>query len=202
MEEYYNKKIQNKLKRQKIKRICIRIITIFLLAMIIINFIILLQMKITPNETPSLFGLKAFCIISGSMKPDININDIIIVKEVGQDEININDIISFKINQETITHRIVNIEYGTDGKVYYITKGDANNAEDGERITFDNIEGKYIFRIQKIGGIVTALQNKTTLMITMVMLVILYLIEQRSMMKKEKRSKERAEYENEKKNSN
>lgn len=202
MEEYYNKKIQNKLKWQKIKRICIRIITIFLLAMIIINFIILLQMKITPDETPSLFGLKAFCIISGSMKPEINVNDIIIVKEVGQEKIKINDIISFKINQETITHRVINIEYGNDGKVYYITKGDANNAEDGERITFDNIEGKYIFRIQKIGSIVTALQNKTTLIITMVILVILYLIEQRSMMKKEKRSKERAEYESKKENSN
>ena len=62
--------------------------------------------------------------------------------------------------------------------------------------------GKYIFRIQKIGSIITALQNKKILIITMVMLVLLYLIEQKNMMKKAKRSKERAEYENEKKNSN
>lgn len=202
MEAYYNKKIQDNLKKQRIKEICIRIIIIFLLAIMIMNFIVLLQMKITPDEIPSIFSYKTFCIISGSMKPEINVNDIIIAKEVAQEEIKINDIISFRINQETITHRIVNIENGTDGKVYYTTKGDANNTEDGEKITFDNIEGKYIFRIQKIGSIITALQNKKILIITMVMLVLLYLIEQKNMMKKAKRSKERAEYENEKKNSN
>lgn len=194
-EEYYNKKIQNGLKKQKVKIICIRIITIFLLALIIINFIILLQMKIMPEQTPSIFGLKTFCIISGSMKPEIEVNDIIIIKEVNQEEIKINDIISFKNNQEIITHRVTNIEYGTDGKVYYTTKGDANNAEDDEKITFEKIEGKYIFKIKKLGAIVTALQNKTTLIITMIMLVILYLIEQKNTLKKEKRSRERAEYE-------
>lgn len=202
MEEYYNRKIQNNIKRQKTKNICIKILTIILLAMIIINFIVLLQMKIAPNETPNLFGLKAFCIISGSMKPEINVNDVIIVKKVQQEELHINDIISFKMNEEIITHRIINVQKENDEKVYYVTKGDANNTEDTEKITFENIEGKYIFKIEKIGYLITAIQNKITLIVVMTMLAILYVIEQRNTKKKEKRSKEREEYENEKNNCN
>ena len=44
---------------------------------------------------PSFFGYKFFTVLTGSMSPTININDLVIVKEVKPEEIKVNDIITF-----------------------------------------------------------------------------------------------------------
>lgn len=152
-----------------------------------------------PNETPSVFGIKIFCIISGSMEPNISINDLVIIKEVSQNEINSKDIISFTVNGETITHRIENISTDESGDLVYTTKGDANNIEDADTIKFEDIEGKYIGKIPKIGKIILALKSKTTLGIVLLVLILLYIFEQKSNEKKIKRSNERIEYDENKK---
>lgn len=194
MEDYYNEKIKEKQKKQLLKTIVIKLIYILILPIIIWDLLIIIQTIQNPNKTPSVFGIKTFCIVSGSMEPQISVNDVVLIKEVEENEINKGDIISFTINGETITHRIVNIESKTDGKLVYTTKGDANNTEDQEQISFDNIEGKYIGKIPKIGKIILALKSKTTLGIVLIILAILYILEQRHNNKKMKRKNERIKY--------
>lgn len=195
MEEYYEKKMKSKKEKQLIKTILIKFVYILILPIIIWDLIILIQTIKNPNETPSVFGIKTFCIISGSMEPDIQINDVVIIKEVPQNEINKGDIISFVVNGEIITHRIINIETASNGELLYTTQGDANNIEDETKITFESIEGKYIGKIAKIGKIIMALKSKTTLGIVLAILILLYIIEQKTNNKKIKRSSERKEYE-------
>lgn len=194
MEEYYNEKIRKKQVKKVIKSIIIKLIYILLLPIIIWDLIIIIETIQNPNETPSVFGIKTFCIISGSMEPTISVNDVVIIKEVEQNEIKKGDIISFTINGETITHRIINISKSEDGELLYTTQGDANNIEDDEKITFDEIEGKCIKVIPKIGKIVLTLKSKTTLGIVLAVLIIIYIFEQRSSTKKIRRSNERAKY--------
>ncbi len=194
MEEYYNEKIRKKQVKKTIKNILVKLIYILLLPIIIWDLIIIIETIQNPNETPSVFGIKTFCIISGSMEPTISVNDIVIVKEVDQSEIKRGDIIAFKHKGETITHRIVNISKSENGELLYTTQGDANNTEDEDKITFDEIEGKCIKVIPKIGKIVLALKSKTTLGIVLAVLIIIYIFEQKSNTKKIKRSNERAEY--------
>ena len=133
------------------------------------------------------------------MEPNISINDLVIIKEVSQNEINSKDIISFTVNGETITHRIENISTDESGDLVYTTKGDANNIEDADTIKFEDIEGKYIGKIPKIGKIILALKSKTTLGIVLLVLILLYIFEQKSNEKKIKRSNERIEYDENKK---
>lgn len=180
-----------------IKNIIIKLLYVLLIPIIIWEAIIIIQTVQNPDEVPSINGIKTFCIISGSMEPQIQINDIVIVKEVPETEINIGDIISFNVNGEIITHRIIEIEKGQYNKNLYITKGDANNVEDEEKITYEQIEGKYINKISKVGKIVFALKNKTTLVIVLVILILLYVIDQKSNNKKIKRSRIREQYEKE-----
>lgn len=182
-------------KSKLMKTILIKLIYVLILPIILWDLAILIQTIQNPNETPSVFGIKTFCIISGSMEPDIQINDVVIIKEVPQNEINEGDIIAFVVNGETITHRIINIEVSSDGELLYTTQGDANNIEDETKITFDNIEGKYVGKIAKIGKIIMALKSKTTLGIVLAILIFLYIIEQKNNRKKIKRSNERIEYE-------
>ena len=199
MEDYYNEKIEKRQKKNLIKRILVKLIYILVLPIIIWNLAIIIQTLQNPNETPSVFGIKIFCIISGSMEPNISINDLLIIKEVSQNEINSKDIISFTVNGETITHRIENISTDESGDLVYTTKGDANNIEDADTIKFEDIEGKYIGKIPKIGKIILALKSKTTLGIVLLVLILLYIFEQKSNEKKIKRSNERIEYDENKK---
>ena len=199
MEDYYNEKIEKRQKKNLIKRILVKLIYILVLPIIIWNLAIIIQTLQNPNETPSVFGIKIFCIISGSMEPNISINDLVIIKEVSQNEINSKDIISFTVNGETITHRIENISTDESGDLVYTTKGDANNIEDADTIKFEDIEGKYIGKIPKIGKIILALKSKTTLGIVLLVLILLYIFEQKSNEKKIKRSNERIEYDENKK---
>ncbi len=199
MEDYYNEKIEKRQKKNLIKRILVKLIYILVLPIIIWNLAIIIQTLQNPNETPSVFGIKIFCIISGSMEPNISINDLVIIKEVPQNEINSKDIISFTVNGETITHRIENISTDESGDLVYTTKGDANNIEDADTIKFEDIEGKYIGKIPKIGKIILVLKSKTTLGIVLLVLILLYIFEQKSNEKKIKRSNERIEYDENKK---
>lgn len=197
MEDYYNEKNQKKHRNKIIKTILIKLIYILVLPIILWNLAIIIQTLQNPNDTPSVFGIKTFCIISGSMEPNIQINDMVIVKEVQQNEINKDDIITFVVNGDTITHRVIDVE-SRNGVLLYTTQGDANNIEDEEKITFENIEGKYIGKIPKVGKIVLALKSKTTLAIVLSILILLYIIEQRINNKKIKRNKERIKYEQDK----
>lgn len=163
-------------KSRLIKRILTIIIYILLIPIILWNLIIMVQTIKNPNETPSVYGIKTFCIISGSMEPYIQINDVVVIKEVPQNEINKGDIITFDVKGEKITHRITNIEADENGELIYTTKGDANNIEDETKVTFEDIEGKYIGKIPKVGKIIMALKSKTTVFIILAILILLYFI--------------------------
>ena len=68
------------------------------------------------------------------MEPYLKINDYILVQT--KKEYKVNDVITYKIDDEYVTHRIVEIN---EDRI--TTKGDANNTED-ESITYNNIIGK------------------------------------------------------------
>ena len=57
-----------------------------------------------------------------------------------KDDIYIGDIISFKHNEKWIIHRVVEIKKDLNG-IYYLTKGDNNKINDGNKVRFENITG-------------------------------------------------------------
>ena len=200
MKDYYEEKLKKSQKRKLIRKVLVKVIYILLLPIILWELIIVIKTIKNPNETPDVFGIKTFTIISGSMEPNISVNDLVIIKEVEKSEIKKGDIISFKINGETITHRVINVETDINGETLYTTQGDANNIQDYNKIKYENIEGKYIGKIPKIGGILIALKSKEKLTIIIVVLLLIYVLEERNNSKKIKRNKTRIDYENENEN--
>lgn len=104
IDEIYSKQ-NKKEKNKKIKR---TIVIILIIPLLIYNMVLLYQILAQKSSTPHFFGYKTFTIISGSMKPKLNIGDIVVIKEVENEDLEVGDIISFK-EQSTgvITHRIV-----------------------------------------------------------------------------------------------
>ena len=152
----------------KIISILIYIITV---PIIIFNMTLIVKSYIKPNETPSFFGYKNFIIVSKSMENTINKNDVIIIREVQKDEIHKDDIIAFFQNNEVITHRIVDI-VEDNGVTKYLTKGDNNLHEDKDLVTYEQIEGKYQFKISGFGIILKILKNPITLIILIIILIL------------------------------
>lgn len=99
----------------------------------------------------------AYVIVSGSMEPIIKIRDAVLVRRVEPEDIKVGDVVTYRATDETyygilITHRVVNIEE-KNGEKIYITKGDNNATIDRSPIIGDQITGKVVMRIPKIGYI-------------------------------------------------
>lgn len=177
----------------RIHNIIGKIIYIIIIPILIINFTLIIKSFITPDKIPDFLGYKNFIIVSQSMEPNIKVGDAVCIKKVNENELKINDIISFHDGNDINTHRITNITQG-NGVTLYTTKGDNNKREDKNKITFKEIEGKYIFKISKFGIIVNILQSKITLIILSVVLILSLCFNYRVNRKKEERSKKRENY--------
>lgn len=183
IDEIYSKK-NKKEKRNKIFKI---IIYILVIPILIYNIAILTQSFINSNETPSFLGYKSFVIVSGSMLPELEIGDIVVVKQIDED-LKEGDIISFREGNSIVTHRI---DHVIDSGKRFITKGDANNAEDVNPVNLENVEGIYSFKIPKLGKFILFMQNKTGIIVVAILIYIFYNIsknnEEKIIMRKEKR---------------
>ena len=172
---YQIEKIEKKKKRAiTLIKIFNILILLIIIPILVYNITLLLKYLQNPSETPDFFGFKTYEIVSRSMESTINKNDIIIVREVDQNEINENDIISFRIGNKIITHRIVKIE-NKNGEILYTTKGDNNRFEDEDKISFEQIEGKFVFKLSKCGYLMNFLKNRYFLIILFVILVFCFI---------------------------
>ena len=97
---------------------------IFLMFLLVINF--------------SIFGYRIYKVSSKSMEPKLKYNDFILVKE--KSSFKENDIITFKVDDKTITHRVVEINEDN-----IITKGDAIEFNN-DPITKDMVVGKMVYK--------------------------------------------------------
>ncbi len=100
-----------------------------------------------------LFKYEAIAILSSSMNPTIKRGDLLIYEKKKNDDLNnlpIGTIIIYKLDKETIVHRIVGI-YKEKNQVYYITKGDSNNQADNKLVSTNQIKGIYKYHFKYLG---------------------------------------------------
>ncbi len=100
-----------------------------------------------------LFKYRTFVIATGSMTPNINKGDMVIIEKLSDDEknnLNEGDIIAFYMDDKVVVHRIIK-KYSTSNGIFYNTKGDNNNSPDGYLLDIDNIVGLEKFKIRYIG---------------------------------------------------
>ena len=124
---------------------------------VLVCYVVGLQRNLRSGHyQPPLYS--AFIIISPSMEPTIKVRDAVIVKKASVSDLEKGDIITFNSTDErfsgiTITHRIVEIIKDTKGKPMFRTKGDNNNVEDATLVRKEDLVGKVILKIPKVGYI-------------------------------------------------
>lgn len=123
---------------------------------------------ITRRPQPDIFGWSWAVVVSGSMEPEISVNDLIIVHE--QDEYAVGDIVTYENGDSVVTHRIV--EHRGDS---FITRGDANNTNDLYPVSREAVVGKVLDTIPRAGLFIQYL--RTPLGMCCMVLIGLLLIE-------------------------
>ncbi len=102
-------------------------------------------------------GFKPFVIASGSMEPNINIGDIVLVQPTDINEIKVGNIIAYHVSNRIVVHRVVEV-LNNNGKIYLKTKGDANLDADPGLVTERAVLGKIAFTIPRVGFIALGFQ--------------------------------------------
>lgn len=116
-----------------------------------------------PLTVPRLFGYEVYSVISGSMEPAIPVGSLVYVKQTEPSQVQEGDVIAFYSaadNGAIITHRVVKNQV-VSGQ--FITKGDANDAEDALPVSYDLLIGKIALSIPVAGqvfSVVVTLQGK------------------------------------------
>lgn len=146
-------------------RIILSIVTI-VIVMLLIMAIFLINAQNAGN-TPYFLNYTGFVNTGTSMLPVIREGDFILVKK--QDNYQKDDIISYKADDLTVTHRIVEVE-----GAFYRTKGDNNTFIDGESVSKLSVYGKVVATLPGVGSAIIYLMEHKGLVIGLLLgLVIL-----------------------------
>lgn len=159
---------KNNLKKilKLIKNMISGILIVLLACVLLINIYSIFQRQSSGRNHPNILGYANAIVISGSMSPEIEIDDLVVTKK--QNEYHVGDIVTVDNGKSFVTHRI--IEETPEG---FITKGDANNAPDAFVATSENISGKVIRVFPGGGKYVAALQSPLGMMCMVLLAFVL-----------------------------
>jgi len=107
---------------------------------------------------PGVVGAKAsYVVLSGSMAPQIQPGDVVVVDDAAAEQIHEGDVISFYVDgsfggpgRDRVTHRVVEKHHTADG-VTYETKGDANDDRDPWTVAQSQVIGTVSFHVPYVG---------------------------------------------------
>ena len=105
----------------------------------------------------SLFGYKAFIVLSDSMKKtDFSAGDLVLVKSVDPATLQPGDIIAYTSQNSasygaTVTHKIRSLTTSESGDPGFITYGTTTDTDDEAVVTYPYILGKYAGHIPGVG---------------------------------------------------
>ena len=139
------------------------IFVVLVLLIILIVFYIVRVNFLASNDKLGEVKINFYTILTQSMYPTIKAGDVVITYKEDNNKYNDGDVITFVSEQNggiTITHRVDEV-YNVNNSYSYKTKGDNNNAPDNEITSGDNVLGKVVVKVPKVGYIQQFLVSKT-----------------------------------------
>lgn len=123
--------------KQKIKKIAKILLTTIkvITGILLFAFILVVCLQRFSDNKISFFKYRMFTVVSQSMKPQYDIGDVLVSKEIEPSKIKEGDVISYlgrtgDFANKVITHRVVGTIIDNDGNYSFRAKGDANLVED------------------------------------------------------------------------
>lgn len=153
------------------------VLCVIFIPIIAVNIVLIVGSYIHPDDLPGVFGVKPTVVLSGSMEPKIQTGDLIFIQEADTTSLKEGDIICYLSSGKAVTHRIISMSVGEDGKIQYITQGDANNAEDSLPVEPDQIQGVWNgARVGGLGSFILFMQTPIGMVIFIICPLLLFII--------------------------
>ncbi len=121
--------------------------------------------SLSGNVLPMPFGVGVGVVMTGSMEPQISVDDVIVV--VSADSYELGQAVVYQNGQMLVVHELI----GKDGDMV-TTKGVANNAPD-EPMKAEYIKGRVLFTIPKLGVVVKVLKTPAAIFVILGAAVLL-----------------------------
>ena len=144
-----------------------------------LTFVIILTMitRLT-GGTPSVFGYSLFRVSSGSMEPELEIGDVIVMKSCDGLSVKKGDIVTYESKSgemagKLVTHRVVKAPYKEKADYYIVTKGDANIGED-EPIGVSQVKGILVTKISILSFIYNIFVTPVGLLIIIALIIFAF----------------------------
>lgn len=163
-------------------KLCSRIgivLCIILIPILIINCVLIVKSQTNEKDVPNIGGTLPLIVLTKSMDPVIKSGDLIICHTAEATTVKKGDIISFYDpagnGTSIVTHRVKKVIKNKDGKIAWITKGDANNVEDTAIVSEDKLVGVYQTSIHGLGNIAMFMQSTKGIVICVICPIIFLL---------------------------
>ncbi len=153
------------------------VMCVILIPILIINCTLLVKGYTKSGEVPTLAGIAPMIVLTDSMEGAFNGGDLIFIRTAEPEEIEVGDVISFfdpaGSGTAVVTHRVMEI-LQADGALKFVTKGDANNAEDRIAVPESSLIGTYTgFHIPGAGSVAMFMQTTAGLIVCVILPVLL-----------------------------
>ena len=119
-----------------------------------LGFLGVIAFAIAASVFPITGNFQLLVVQSGSMEPAIKTGGLVVIKPAA--EYNVGDVITFGTGtrkETAITHRIYEKEVD-NGRISYVTKGDANDSSDSNKVLKEDVIGKVLFSVPFFGYVV------------------------------------------------
>ncbi len=129
-------------------------------ALVTVLYGVALAIVVVVIVVPALLGMQRYVITGGSMTGTIAKGSVIYCDRTPTDQLRVGDIITFRPPgyESTLTHRIIDIVPGQDGRSVYRTKGDFNEAADPWSVHLvEPQQARYVLHIPYVGYALAAL---------------------------------------------
>lgn len=135
------------------------VVCALLIPVMIVLGTLLIKSTFNPDVPPDFMGYTPLVVGTGSMSPEIESDDLVIV-HAPEDPAALEEgtIVAYMNWGTVIVHRIVDVQK-TEDSVLYIMQGDANNVTDSAGVTPAQILGEYHSKIEGIGDFVLFMQT-------------------------------------------
>lgn len=156
------------MKGERMKKIIKMANNIILIILIIVLLFVCYSKYIRKKPVVKLGGYAILVVLTDSMEPEIQGNELILIQE--KNEYELGDIVTYQDNDNIlITHRIVEIQGDS-----FIAKGDSNAGKD-DAVQIERIQGKVLFH-SKVLGIFILYYLKFVIFSYVIVVLVIYFI--------------------------
>ena len=122
---------------------------------------------------PKVMNIPMYIVLSGSMEPAYHVGSIVYLKEV--ETVEVGDVITYRLNNTTVTHRVIEI-MNSDNDISYVTKGDSNDSRDNSPVSHSQVIGKVFFTIPYLGFVLSYIQQPPGLYVGIALIISVILM--------------------------